>query len=161
MGYNTESGYFDHKKLAELGDGTGNSAVVACLNVLATAFAEPSLLISSRNSEGDYTRDMNHPLAKLIRRPNPYMTQQLLANYIVTSLNANGDAFIYKNRNARGQVVELVPLMPHLVEAKGNENELITHFTNINLKVVFKVKKQLRFQKPIWFICVKMLTQTT
>tara|TARA_B100000900_G_scaffold327838_1_gene288030 strand:- start:2194 stop:4794 length:2601 start_codon:yes stop_codon:yes gene_type:complete len=128
MGYNTQSGYFDHKKLAELGDGTGNSAVIACLNVLATAFAEPSILVSSRNSEGDYVRDMNHDLVKLIRRPNPYMTQQLLANYIVTSLNANGDAFIYKNRNARGQVVELVPLMPHLVEAKGNENELITHY---------------------------------
>ena len=128
FGYNTESGYFDHKKLAEIGDGTGNSAVVACLNVLATAFAEPGLIISTRNSEGDYQRDMNHPLARLFRRPNPYMTQQLLANYIVTSLNAAGDAFIYKNRNARGQVVELVPLMPHLVTAKGNENELITHF---------------------------------
>ena len=128
FGYNTESGYFDHKKLAEIGDGTGNSAVVACLNVLATAFAEPGLIISTRNSEGDYQRDMNHPLARLFRRPNPYMTQQLLANYIVTALNAAGDAYIYKNRNARGQVVELVPLMPHLVTAKGNENELITHF---------------------------------
>jgi HK97 family phage portal protein len=128
FGYNTSSGYFDHKKLAEVGDGTGNSAVIACLNVLATAFAEPGVFVSSRNSEGDYQRDMNHQLARLIRRPNPYMTQQLLANYIVTSLNAAGDAFIYKNRNSRGQVVELVPLMPHLVEAKGNENELITHF---------------------------------
>ena len=128
MGYNTQSGYFDHKKLAELGDGTGNSAVIACLSVLATSFAEPGLLVATRNSEGDYTPDMNHPMARLFRKPNPYMTQQLLANYIVTSLNANGDAFIYKNRNQRGQVVELVPLMPHLVEAKGNENELITHF---------------------------------
>ena len=113
MGYNTQSGYFDHKKLAELGDGTGNSAVIACLSVLATSFAEPGLLVATRNSEGDYTPDMNHPMARLFRKPNPYMTQQLLANYIVTSLNANGDAFIYKNRNQRGQVVELVPLMPH------------------------------------------------
>jgi len=128
FGYNTESGYFDHKKLAEIGDGTGNSAVVACLNVLATSFAEPGLIISTRNSEGDYTRDMNHPLARLFRRPNPYMTSQLLSNYIVTALNAAGDAFIYKNRNARGEVVELVPLMPHLVAAKGNQNELITHY---------------------------------
>ena len=128
FGYNTDSGYFDHKLLAELGDGTGNSAVIACLNVLATAFAEPGLLVAMRNSEGDYKQDMNHPVARLWRRPNPYMTNQLLANYIVTSLNANGDAFIYKNRNNRGQVVELVPLMPHLVEAKGNENELITHY---------------------------------
>ena len=115
FGYNTSSGYFDHKKLAEVGDGTGNSAVIACLNVLATAFAEPGVFVTSRNSEGDYQRDMNHQLARLIRRPNPYMTQQLLANYIVTALNAAGDAFIYKNRNSRGQVVELVPLMPHLV----------------------------------------------
>jgi HK97 family phage portal protein len=128
FGYNTESGYFDHKKLAEIGDGTGNSAVVACLNVLATSFAEPGLIVSTRNSEGDYTRDMNHPLARLFRRPNPYMTSQLLSNYIVTALNAAGDAFIYKNRNARGEVVELVPLMPHLVDAKGNQNELITHY---------------------------------
>lgn len=128
FGYNTDSGYFDHKLLAELGDGTGNSAVIACLNVLATAFAEPGLLVAMRNSEGDYKQDMNHPVARLWRRPNPYMTNQLLANYIVTSLNANGDAFIYKNRNTRGQVVELVPLMPHLVEAKGNQNELITHY---------------------------------
>ena len=128
FGYNTESGYFDHKKLAEIGDGTGNSAVVACLNVLATSFAEPGLIVSSRSSEGDYNRDMNHPLARLFRRPNPYMTSQLLSNYIVTALNAAGDAFIYKNRNARGEVVELVPLMPHLVEAKGNQNELITHY---------------------------------
>ena len=128
MGYNTQSGYFDHKKLAELGDGTGNSAVIACLSVLATSFAEPGLLVATRNAEGDYAQDMNHPMARLFRKPNPYMTQQLLANYIVTALNANGDAFIYKNRNQRGQVVELVPLMPHLVEAKGNENELITHF---------------------------------
>ena len=128
MGYNTQSGYFDHKTLAELGDGTGNSAVIACLNVLATAFAEPGLLVATRNNEGDYAQDMNHELARLFRRPNPYMTQQLLANYIVTALNANGDAFIYKNRNSRGVVVELVPLMPHLVEAKGNENELITHY---------------------------------
>jgi len=89
MGYNTQSGYFDHKTLAELGDGTGNSAVIACLNVLATAFAEPGLLVATRNNEGDYAQDMNHELAKLFRRPNPYMTQQLLANYIVTALNAN------------------------------------------------------------------------
>ena len=147
FGYNTTSGYFDHKVLKEIGDGTGNSAVIACLSVLATAFAEPGLLVSERNSEGDYKQNMNHPVARLWRRPNPYMTNQLLANYIVTSLNAHGDAFIYKNRNARGEVVELVPLMPHTVLAKGNENELITHYNyqpqgGIQGDDVVKIKKE-------------------
>ena len=127
-GWNTTSGYFDHKMLKEIGDGTGNSAVIACLNVLSTAFAEPNLLVSTRNSEGDYIKNMNHPVAAMLRYPNPYMSQNLLANYIITSINANGDAFLYKNRNKSGKVVQLIPLMPHLVEVKGNENELITHY---------------------------------
>ena len=40
-GYNTESGYFPTTMLDDIGDGSNNSAVVACLNVLATSFAEP------------------------------------------------------------------------------------------------------------------------
>ena len=49
------------------------------------------------------------------------MSQNLLSHYIIMALNTLGDAFLYKNRNQRGQVVELVPLMPHMVEVRGNE----------------------------------------
>ena len=38
-GFNTQSGYFPSKLIDEMGDGLGNSAVVACINVLATSFA--------------------------------------------------------------------------------------------------------------------------
>ena len=37
-GYNTTSGYFPYKLIEEMGDGLGNSAVVACINVLAICF---------------------------------------------------------------------------------------------------------------------------
>jgi HK97 family phage portal protein len=43
-------------------------------------------------------------------------------------MNTVGDAFLYKNKNAQGQVVQLVPIMPHLVEVRGNQEELITHY---------------------------------
>ena len=33
-GYNTTSGFFESDKLAEIGDGSANSAVIACINVL-------------------------------------------------------------------------------------------------------------------------------
>ena len=129
FGYNTSSGFIESNKLKEIGDGSGNSAVTACLNVLSTSFSEPQLQIVKRDQVfGDREIQYTHPLAELYHRPNPFMSQNLLSHYIVMAMNTLGDAFLYKNRNARGQVVELVPLMPHMVEVRGNEDKLITHY---------------------------------
>ena len=128
-GYNSTAGFWETDSLKEIGDGTGNSAVVACLNVLATSFAEPALQIVKRDQVfGDREVDYKHPLAELYRRPNEFMSSSLLSHYIVISLNAHGDAFIFKNRNSNGKVVQLVPLMPNLVSVRGNTEKLITHY---------------------------------
>ncbi len=127
-GYNTDSGYWPTTSLDDIGDGSNNSAVVACLNVLATSFAEPRPLVYQDTDAGDFEFVKEHPIVKLLERPNPFTSGNLLAHYIVTSLSAYGDAYLYKNRNQDGNVVELVPLMPNLVEPKGNEDTLITHF---------------------------------
>ncbi len=128
-GYNTSSGFFESDKLREIGDGSGNSAVVACLNVLATSFSEPKLKIVRKGTDfGDKEYVKDHPLTDLYTRPNPFMSANLLSHYIVLALNTIGDAFLYKNRSARGKVLELVPLMPHLIEVRGNEDKLITHY---------------------------------
>ena len=129
FGYNTSAGFWETADLKEIGDGTGNSAVVACLNVLATSFAEPQLHVVKRDQTfGDREIDYKHPVAELYRRPNEFMSSSLLSHYIVISVSAHGDAFIYKNRNNQGKVVGLVPLMPELVDVRGNENKLITHY---------------------------------
>ena len=128
-GYNTSAGFWESDQLKEIGDGSGNSAVVACLNVLATSFSEPKLHIVKKDTKFlDNEKIIGHPLQKLYARPNPFMSSNLLSHYIVLALNTAGDAFLYKNRNSQGQVVELVPLMPHLVEVRGNEETLITHY---------------------------------
>ena len=128
-GYNTSSGFYESSKLKEIGDGSGNSAVVACLNVLATSFSEPKLQVVKEDAKfGDKEPIFEHPLTQLYRRPNPFMSANLLSHYIILALNTLGDAFLYKNRDARGNVVELVPLMPHLVEVRGTEDKLITHY---------------------------------
>ena len=129
FGYNTSSGFVESSKLKEIGDGSGNSAVTACLSVLSTSFSEPQLQVVKRDQVfGDREVQYTHPLAELYHRPNPFMSQNLLSHYIIMALNTLGDAFLYKNRNQRGQVVELVPLMPHMVEVRGNEKDLITHY---------------------------------
>ena len=127
-GYNTESGYWPTSMLDDIGDGSNNSAVVACLNVLATSFAEPRPLVYSDTEAGDFEYVKDHPIQKLLERPNPFTSGTLMAHYIVVALSAYGDAYLYKNRNSDGSVVQLVPLMPNLVEPKGDENTLITHF---------------------------------
>ena len=127
-GYNTDSGYWPTTSLDDIGDGSNNSAVVACLNVLATSFAEPRPLVYKDTDAGDFEFVKDHPIIKLLERPNPFTSGTLLAHYIVVSLSAYGDAYLYKNRNTDGSVVQLVPLMPNLVEPKGDEDTLITHF---------------------------------
>ena len=88
FGYNTQSGFMPDKLLKEIGDGTGNSAVVACLNVLTTSFAEPRLKVYRETSENDFEVLDNHPVTQLINRPNPYTSGSLLASYMITALNA-------------------------------------------------------------------------
>jgi HK97 family phage portal protein len=127
-GYNTTAGFWESDKLREIGDGSANSAVIACLNVLSTAFSEPTLQVVKTDSFGNRDVQTNHPITNLYKRPNPFMSAGLLSHYIVLAINTIGDAFLYKNRNSSGKVVQLVPIMPNLVEVRGNENELITHY---------------------------------
>ena len=127
-GYNSTSGFVPDKLLKEIGDGTGNSAVIACLNVLSTSFAEPRLKVYREIGDNDFEAVDNHPVTQLFTRPNPYTSGSLLAHYIVLALNAEGDAYLLKSRNRQGRVVELVPLIPQFVKPRGNEKQLITHY---------------------------------
>jgi HK97 family phage portal protein len=56
------------------------------------------------------------------------MTASLMNNYIVTSVAVSGDAFLLKLRNESGAVIQLIPLLPEMVEVKGNTEQLITKY---------------------------------
>jgi HK97 family phage portal protein len=122
--FNTDAGYFSGVNQMSP---EGNSAALACLNVLGTAFSEPPLHVYLKNQEGMEYVD-KHPAAVLLENPNPNMTASLLNNYIVTSVAVSGDAFLLKLRNESGAVVQLVPLLPEMVEVKGNTEQLITKY---------------------------------
>ena len=85
-GYNTNAGYFPDTN--DVGDGTGNSAVVACLEVLSTSFSEAYLEVYEMDTEtNQYEIVHNHPVAKLFKRPNPYMSGELLNSYLMFQPN--------------------------------------------------------------------------
>jgi HK97 family phage portal protein len=125
QGYNNRSGAWD---ISTMGNGASNSAVVACLQVLGTSFSEAQLSVKKYDSEG-YEQDvLNHPLTKLMRRPNPYMSGDIIQQYIINAMHVSGDAYLLKQKNNAGQVVALYPLMPEEVKPQGTKEDLITFY---------------------------------
>ena len=60
--------------------------------------------------------------------PNPNMSSNLLNNYIMTSVACLWRSFLLKLKNDGGNVVQLIPLLPDMVEVKGNNEQLITSY---------------------------------
>ena len=122
--FNTDIGFFSG---VDQMNPEGNSAALACLNVLGTAFSEAPLEVYEQSGDGE-EKILNHPAAMLMKKPSPYLSGNLLNNYIITSVSVAGDAFLLKLKNEAGGVVQLYPLIPDNVEVKGTKEELITHY---------------------------------
>ena len=125
QGYQTSAGQFS---VEGLGNGASNSAVVSCLQVLGTSFAEAQLKIYQLNEVGEYDIVPNHQLTMLFKRPNPYMSGDVVQNYLVQSMHISGDAYLLKQKNEAGQLVALYPLMPENVTPKGSDETLIEYY---------------------------------
>lgn len=125
QGWNSKAGAFD---VSTMGNGASNSAVVACLQTLGMSFSEATLMVKEYDKDGLQQELINHPFTLLMRRPNPYMSGDIVQQYIINAMHVSGDAYLIKQKNNAGQLVALYPLMPEQVTAKGNDDELITHY---------------------------------
>ena len=136
QGYDTSAGDWD---LKNLGNGESNSAVTSCLQVLGISFSEATLEICSKDDNGDKMTVPNHPLTILMRRPNPYMSGDVIQNYIINAMHVHGNAYLLKQKNNAGELVALYPLMPSAVTPKGSETELITHYEYETQQDTYKI----------------------
>ena len=125
QGWQTRAGSWE---VDQMGNGASNSAVVSCLQVLGLSFSEATLKVKQVDNKGLEQEILNHPLNKLMRRPNPYMSGDIVQQYIINAMHVSGDAYLIKQKNQAGQLVALYPLMPENVEPKGNDETLITHY---------------------------------
>ena len=125
QGWNSKAGAFD---VSSMGNGASNSAVVACLQTLGMSFSEATLMVKEYDKDGLQQELINHPFTMLMRRPNPYMSGDIVQQYIINAMHVSGDAYLIKQKNNAGQLVALYPLMPENVTPKGNDDELITHY---------------------------------
>ena len=139
QGYNTPAGEFDIKGL---GNGQSNSIVVSALQILGVSFSEATLKIGTSDDDGEKIEIANHPLQTLMRRPNPFMSGDVVQQYIINAVHVNGNAYLLKQKNEAGQLVALYPLMPEDVTPMGTPDELITSYKYQTDKETFKLNKK-------------------
>lgn len=87
-----------------------SSAVLACVVILAEDVAKIEPLLVRRNDDRSRDIVVNHPLAKLFRRPNEWMTGFEFREFMMVQLLLRSNAYAVKIRNAGGDVVKLVPI---------------------------------------------------
>lgn len=100
--------------------GDGNSAVFACLQLIATALCEPPLK-PYRIKAGERVELDGQPIGDLLARPNPHMTLRTLLGYLSNCEHVDGNAYWRKLRAGNeftGNVVELWPISPTRIEPR-------------------------------------------
>ena len=125
LGWNSSAGDFN---LSGLGNGESNSAVTACLQLLGISFSEATLKVMTTDDEGQEQIMPNHSFTMLMRRPNPYMSGDVIQQYIINAMHVSGNAYLMKMKNEAGQLVALYPLMPEQVTPKGDKESLVTRY---------------------------------
>jgi len=90
----------------EVGDPRSNSAVEAVIGWIARNFPEAPIEVLQVDGE-ELTAIPLHPMVRLIEKPNPYYSGQLLWLMTILSKLATGNAYWRKIRNENGVPVEL------------------------------------------------------
>lgn len=111
-----------------VGDGTGNSAVAACLGWIGRTFPEAPVMVQKRSGT-EWEMLPDHPLVALLEQPNPYYSGAVLWAATLASYHANGNAYWIKDR-ARGGTVAGLWYTPHdLIDpVSENPREFIEYY---------------------------------
>lgn len=114
--------------LSKVGDGTGSSTVAAVINWVARTFPEAPPALWRKLADGQKERILDHPVLRLLERPNDFYTGIVLWMATVTDWMVDGNAYWLKIRDRGGTVRELWWAPHWTIEPKGDEQTFITHY---------------------------------
>ncbi len=90
-----------------------NAVVYACMRLLCQSVAEPPLVPSTEDTDGELTPlPKTHPLNILLDRPNELMTQFEMLEMIELHVGLAGGSYWWKQRTNGGGIENLWPLRP-------------------------------------------------
>ncbi len=89
----------------QVGNGRGNSAVESVVRWVARTFPEAPVQVLRVAADGTETAVAGHGLTRLVARPNPYYSGELLWRATLADFTADGNGYWIKRRNGlRGPV---------------------------------------------------------
>lgn len=92
------------------------SAVYACTRIRARDVARCTPHLSRTNADGMKQAVVDHALARLFVKPNLLQTWYEFCEQMGTAYLLRGNAYAVKLRNRRGEVGQLIPVNPDLVQ---------------------------------------------
>lgn len=104
-----------------IGDGRGNAIVQAVIQWECRAFPEAPIRVM-RQVDDEKEAVVNHPMVRLLQRPNPYYSGVLLWMATLADWMATGNAYWLKARSAPGRTVELWWVPSNLIEPDFPDN---------------------------------------
>ena len=114
----------------EVGDGSRNSIVMACVLFICRTFPEAPPRVSQLNRDNEAVEIPNHPLKLLLNTPNTFYSGRLLWAATLADRTISGNAYWLKVRSSVGRVVELWWLPSTMVEPKWPDDgsEFISYY---------------------------------
>jgi len=107
------------------------AAVYGCVKCRSEDLAKLPIVMRRERADGQgWDKLTKHPLRRLFRRPNRWMTASDFISYVVISLDLRGNAYIAVARGPDGSPRSLIPLSPDRVSVLLSPNG--TLFYNVH-----------------------------
>lgn len=119
-----------------------HTAVFSCIRVLAETIGCLPIHLYSKEIKNKrvYTyKEYNHPINKVLKKPNKNMTRTVFLENMILHLNLKGEHISQVIRNRKGEIIELVPLKTENLEVylKEGSSEVFYMYNHEKLGRVY------------------------
>ena len=104
---------------------TWNVIVYACCRLISSSLSIPPMELGRYTSQKEWRPRPEHYILNIMQRPNPYYTQAMFERIRIVRKLTTGASFIWKWRNAGGEMTEMWPLPTHWVTIEACNNEIV------------------------------------
>lgn len=92
-----------------------SSALLTCIRILSQTCGYLPLKVFGKQPDGHWAPATDHPIYKLLRKPNFWQTPLQFRSTMTLHVCLRGNAYAYIDRDDKGTPIQLIPLMPDYV----------------------------------------------
>lgn len=111
--------YSNGLPLISIGTAMRQATVWACVRIISEIIAQLPPYVQ-RKERGQWITADTHEIVELLTSPNDWQTQHDLISTLIMWAETDGNGYLYKVKNRRGQVVRLLPIQSRSVQVTAN-----------------------------------------